>query len=147
MPQCISRTLTRQLTVYRQRVVTAPVLLECETLSRVNVAQVLQETKVKGRERLFPPYVTLWTFLLQVLSPDGSCWDAGKLGSDWNCASSSAHPGSGLSSTNASCPALCQAVVNVVLWDMCGAGPTRGSSISTVVLCTAVMTTAWVALG
>jgi hypothetical protein len=38
--------------------------------------QVLQETKVKGRERLFPPDVTLWPFLLQVMSPDGSCRDA-----------------------------------------------------------------------
>ena len=76
MTQCISGPLARQLTVYRQRVAAAPVLLECETLSRVNVSRVLQETKVKGRERLFPPYVTLWTFLLQVLSPDGSCRDA-----------------------------------------------------------------------
>ena len=54
----------------------APALLECETLSRANVMQVWQATKVKGRERLFPPYVTLWTFLLQVLSSDGSCRDA-----------------------------------------------------------------------
>ena len=76
MTQCISGTLARQLTVYRQRVAAAPVLLECETLSRANVTQVLQETKVQGRERLFPPYVTLWAFLLQVLSPDGSCRDA-----------------------------------------------------------------------
>jgi hypothetical protein len=74
--QCISGTLTRQLTVYRQRVAAAPVLLECETLSRVNITRVVQETKVQGRERLFPPHVTLWTFLLQVVSPDGSCRDA-----------------------------------------------------------------------
>jgi hypothetical protein len=38
--------------------------------------QRVQETKVKGRERLLPPYVTLWSFLLQVLRPDGSCRDA-----------------------------------------------------------------------
>ena len=76
MAQCIPGTLTRQLTVYRQRVAAAPVLLECETLSRANVMQMVQETKVKGRDRLFPPYVTLWSFLLQVLSPDGSCRDA-----------------------------------------------------------------------
>jgi hypothetical protein len=74
--QCIPGTLARQLVVYRQRVAAAPVLLECKTLSRDNVMQVVQETTVKGRERLFPLYTTLWTFLLQVLSPDGSCRDA-----------------------------------------------------------------------
>jgi hypothetical protein len=51
MPQCISGT--RQLTVYRQRVAAAPVLLECETLSRVNVMQVFQEMQVQSRTRLF----------------------------------------------------------------------------------------------
>ena len=74
--QCMPGTLSRQLVVYRQRVAAAPVLLECETLSRDHVTQVVQASKVKVRERLFPPYVTLWTFLLQVLSPDGSCRDA-----------------------------------------------------------------------
>jgi hypothetical protein len=68
--------MARQLVVYRQRVVEAPALLECETLSRSNVTQVVHEVHVKGRERCFPPSVTLWTFLLQVLSPDGSCRDA-----------------------------------------------------------------------
>jgi hypothetical protein len=62
--------------VYRQRVAAVPALLECETLSRAHVTQVWQETKGKGRERLFPPAVTVWTFLLQVLSPDGSCREA-----------------------------------------------------------------------
>lgn len=76
MSQGIPGTLSRQLAVYRQRVAAAPALLECETLSRTTVMQAFQETTVKGRERLFPPYVTLWTFLLQVLSPDGSCRDA-----------------------------------------------------------------------
>ena len=76
MSQCSPGTLSRQRAVSRQRVAAAPALLECETLSRANVMQALQETQVKGRERLFPPSVTLWTFLLQVLSPDGSCRDA-----------------------------------------------------------------------
>ena len=55
MPQCIAGTLPRQRMVYRQRVAAAPVLLACETLSRPNGTQVCQETKGKGRERLFPP--------------------------------------------------------------------------------------------
>jgi hypothetical protein len=76
MAQCSAGTLARQLAVYRQRGTAAPALLKCETLSRSHVTQVWQETKNKGRERLFPPSVTVWTFLLQVLSPDGSCRDA-----------------------------------------------------------------------
>ncbi len=55
MMQCIPGTLARQLVVYRQRVAAAPALLECKTLSRDNVTQVVQETTDKGRERLFPP--------------------------------------------------------------------------------------------
>jgi len=76
MTQCIPGLVARQLVLYRQRVAEAPALLECETLRWRNVTQVLHEAQVKGRERLFPPYVTLWTFLLQVLSPDGSGRDA-----------------------------------------------------------------------
>jgi hypothetical protein len=76
MAQRSAGTLTRQLIVYRQRVAAAPALLECETLNRAHVTQLWQETQGKGRERLLPPYVTFWTFLLQVLSPDGSCRDA-----------------------------------------------------------------------
>ena len=76
MIQCIPGTLARQLVVYRQRVAAAPVLLECATLSRDNITRVLQEVTARGRERLFPPSVTLWPFLLQLLSPDGACRDA-----------------------------------------------------------------------
>ena len=76
MAQCIAGPITRQLRGYRQRVAAAPALLECETLNRAHVTQLWPATQVKGRQRLFPPYVTLWTFLLQILSPDGSCRDA-----------------------------------------------------------------------
>jgi hypothetical protein len=67
MAQCIAGPLTRQLMVYRQRVAAAPALLECETLSRAHVTQLWQATQVKGRQRLFPPYVTFsppYTFFL-----------------------------------------------------------------------------------
>ena len=40
------------------------------------MATVLAQEKFQGRNRLFPPHLTLSTFLLQVLSPDGSCRDA-----------------------------------------------------------------------
>lgn len=76
MPQCLPGLMARQLVVYRQRVVEAPALLAWETLSRSHVTPMLHEAQVKGRERCLPPYVTLWTFLLQVLSLDGSCRDA-----------------------------------------------------------------------
>lgn len=42
MIQCMPGTLARQLVVYRQRIAVAPVLLECETLSRDNITRVLQ---------------------------------------------------------------------------------------------------------
>lgn len=76
MIQCIPGALSRQLAVYRPRVIAVPVLLACETLSRAHIEQVCQALKVKARERLLPPYVTLWTFVLQSLSPNGSCRDA-----------------------------------------------------------------------
>src|SRR6266850_6277736 len=40
------------------------------------VAGVLAQEGFQGRNRLFPPHLTLWTCLLQVLSPDGSCREA-----------------------------------------------------------------------
>ena len=76
MAQGSAGTLTRQRMGYRQRVAAAPALLACETLNRAHVTQVWQETQVKGRARLFPPYGTFWTFLRQVLRPEGSCRDA-----------------------------------------------------------------------
>ena len=53
--QWIPGALSRQLAVYRQRVIAAPVLLACATLSRAHVAQVCQAIKVQARERLLPP--------------------------------------------------------------------------------------------
>jgi hypothetical protein len=40
------------------------------------VQQALQAEGVQFRDCLFTPLVTLWTFLMQVLSPDGSCREA-----------------------------------------------------------------------
>ena len=68
--------LTRQLEIYRHQAVAAPTLLDDGTLAPSHVTQVLTQQGVAGRNRLFPPHLTLWTFLLQVLSPDGSCREA-----------------------------------------------------------------------
>jgi hypothetical protein len=40
------------------------------------VQQAVQAEGVQFRDCLFTPLVTLWTFLMQVLSPDGSCREA-----------------------------------------------------------------------
>ena len=53
MPQCISGLVARQLVVYRQRVVEAPVLLQCDMLSRGHVTLVVHEAHVEeSREML-----------------------------------------------------------------------------------------------
>jgi Transposase DDE domain len=76
MVQDIAPPLTRQLEIYRHQAVAAPTLLDEGTLAPSHVTQVLTQEGVTGRNRLFPPHLTLWTFLLQVLSPDGSCREA-----------------------------------------------------------------------
>lgn len=76
MVQGIASPLTRQLEIYRHQAVAAPSLLDDGTLAPSHVTQVLTHQGMAGRNRLFPPSLTLWTFLLQVLSPDGSCREA-----------------------------------------------------------------------
>jgi len=76
MVQGIVPPLTRQLEIYRHQAVAAPSLLDDGTLAPSHVTQVLAQHGGAGRNRLFPPPLTLWTFLLQVLAPDGSCREA-----------------------------------------------------------------------
>ena len=76
MMQGSASPLTRQLEIYRHQAVAAPRLLDDGTLAPSHVTPVLTPQGVAGRNRLFPPPLTLWTFLLQVLSPDGSCREA-----------------------------------------------------------------------
>ncbi len=47
-----------------------------EVLSAELVGQILAEVGVFFRERIFTPVTTLWVFLSQVISTDGSCRDA-----------------------------------------------------------------------
>jgi len=44
-----------------------------DVLSAEQVAQALRDAGVCWRERVFSPALTLWAFLSQALSPDGSC--------------------------------------------------------------------------
>jgi hypothetical protein len=76
MVQDIVTPLSRQLETYRHQAVTAPSLLDDGTLAPSHGAEVLAKEGFQGRNRLFPPHGTLWMFLLQVLSPDGSCREA-----------------------------------------------------------------------
>lgn len=76
MVQGIATPLTRQLETSRHQAVAAPTLLDDGTLAPSHVTPVMTQEGVVGRNRLFPPHLTLWTFLLQVLSPDGSCREA-----------------------------------------------------------------------
>ncbi len=76
MVQSIITPLTRQLVTYRHQALAAPTMLDEGTLTPSHVAGVLAHEGFQGRNRLFPPHLTLWTFLLQVLSPDGSCREA-----------------------------------------------------------------------
>jgi len=76
MGQGLASPLTRQLALDRHQAVAAPSLLDDGTLEPSHVTQVLTQQGIAGRNRLFPPPRTLWTFLLQVLSPDGSCREA-----------------------------------------------------------------------
>lgn len=45
-------------------------------LPQSEIQKVLDELKIKYRQRLFDPIVTLWAFLSQVLEPDKSCHNA-----------------------------------------------------------------------
>src|SRR5713101_5320395 len=76
MVQGITPPLTRPLASYRHQAVAAPSLLDDGTLAPSHVTQVLSQHGAAGRNRLFPLPLTLWTFLLQVLSPDDSCREA-----------------------------------------------------------------------
>src|ERR1700675_4936885 len=76
MVQESATPLTRQREISRHQAVAAPPLLDDGTLAPSHVTHVLTQEGVAGRNRLFPPHRTLWTFLLHVLSPDGSCREA-----------------------------------------------------------------------
>src|SRR5262245_36783082 len=59
-----------------QDVLDAPGLPFADYLPEQQVEQALADADVTFRHRLFTPVLTLWTFLSQVLDPDGSCRQA-----------------------------------------------------------------------
>ena len=76
MVQGIATPLPRQLETSRHHAVAAPTRRAESTLAPSHGTPVLTQEGVAGRNRLFPPPLPLWTFLLPVLAPDGSCREA-----------------------------------------------------------------------
>src|SRR5579884_1228606 len=64
---------TRQVRCLHQQFAQAPALPFADVLPAAEVEQALRDEEVTFRHRLFPPLVTLWVFLSQVLDPDHSC--------------------------------------------------------------------------
>src|SRR5579884_3289207 len=67
---------TRQVRCLHQQFAQAPALPFADVLPAAEVEQALRDEEVTFRHRLFPPLVTLWVFLSQVLDPDHSCRQA-----------------------------------------------------------------------
>jgi hypothetical protein len=63
----------RQVGPLRRRLAEAPGLPFADLLPDEQVGQALREEGVGFRRRLYPPLVTIWVFLSQVLDPDHSC--------------------------------------------------------------------------
>src|SRR6266542_540559 len=63
----------RQVRRLRDDLAQAPGLPFAYLLLAEQVQQALDHERVRFRNRLFSPLVTLWVFLSQVLDPDGSC--------------------------------------------------------------------------
>jgi hypothetical protein len=72
MPQSTRRWISHKVDELRN----APQLPFHDLLDSAAVDRVLKEHRVRFRDRIFTPMVTLWTFLSQVLSPDHSCREA-----------------------------------------------------------------------
>jgi len=73
MPHATRASRSRQVRRLRDDLAQAPGLPFADLLLAEQVQQALDHERVRFRNRLFSPLVTLWVFLSQVLDPDGSC--------------------------------------------------------------------------
>src|SRR5205085_5017661 len=64
---------TRQIETLRRQFAQTDGLAFVEVLPAQRLKRALLEERVRWREKVFTPVVTLWAFLTQVASPDGSC--------------------------------------------------------------------------
>jgi len=76
MGDCTRSFRSLQVSCLRRQFAQGSGLPFSEVLSAELVGQVLDEVGVFFRQRLFTPVTTLWVFLSQVISTDGSCRDA-----------------------------------------------------------------------
>jgi hypothetical protein len=67
---------TRPVAALRRQFAQAPGLPFAGLLDTKQVHQALRDERVRFRDRIFSPLVTLWVFLSQVLDPDHSCRQA-----------------------------------------------------------------------
>jgi hypothetical protein len=68
--------MPNRVEILKQKFTNSVGLPFAELLPESTIAEALQAEKIKYRNRLFNPIVTLWAFLAQVLDPDKSCSNA-----------------------------------------------------------------------
>ena len=66
----------RRIVELKSRLDREPSLPFSDVLSCQRITALLKELKALYRDRLYPPWATLWIFLSQVLSSDHSCREA-----------------------------------------------------------------------
>src|SRR5262245_16061471 len=73
MPDCTSRCLRRQLETLRAKFAQAGGPGFAAVLPAERVERAVREEGAAWRHKVYTPALTLWAFLAQVASPDGSC--------------------------------------------------------------------------
>jgi hypothetical protein len=73
VPHSTRRRRTRQVEILRTQFAQADGLPFADVLTAERVEDALQEEKATWREEIYTPLLTLWAFLSQMVSPDGSC--------------------------------------------------------------------------
>ncbi len=73
MRHSTARTRTRQIEMVRSQFAQADGLAFAEVLPAERIETALQEEGATWRDCVYTPLLTLWAFLGQVISPDGSC--------------------------------------------------------------------------
>ncbi len=73
MSNCIAPKQTRQIELLRRQFAQADGLAFAEVLSAERVETALRQERACWRDCVYTPLLTLWAFLGQVISPDGSC--------------------------------------------------------------------------
>lgn len=73
MPHCTARRRLNQIETLRTQFAQADGLPFAEVLPAERLENALEEENVSWREVIYSPVLTLWVFLTQVMSADGSC--------------------------------------------------------------------------